>query len=198
MVDAARSGEREASVAGARSVETSPFGGQVLTYLVDVGQTVMPGMPLANYGSEDLRLKLRVVADDLDAVHVGTRVVTEVGDGRVIKIGGQAQGPGRLYQVWVALDDSTGLRVGEMLTVTLVVDEVASATAVPDGAIGEDEGGSYVLVEQGSALRRVDVTVGPRDRGWAAIEPSLSAGSRVVTSTLTGLDLSRPILAVTP
>ena len=85
-----------------------------------------------------------------------------------------------------------------MVTATVVIDEVSEATAVPDSALGRDDAGHYVLVEQGSRARRVDVTAGPRERDWVAVEPPLPAGTRVVTSSLAGLDLSRPVLAVAP
>jgi RND family efflux transporter MFP subunit len=197
-VEAALAVEREASVAGTRATETAPFDGQVLTYLVDVGQTVMPGTPLARYGSREHRLRLRVVANDLQDISVGTRVVTPAGDGRVVEIGAQALGPGRLYDVSVSLADAGGLHMGETLSVTLVTDERPDATAVPESALGVDEDGTYVLVEEDARLRRVDVTVGPRERGWVAIEPALPPGTHVVTTPLSGLDLGRPVLAVAP
>lgn len=197
-VQAAQAAEREALVMGTRSREKAPFDGLVLEYLVDAGQTVMPGMPLALYGSAEQHLRLRLVAQDLEGVHVGSRVVTEHGPGEVVEIGAQAQGPGRLYPVEVVLDAPAALRVGDTLNVRVVLEEVANASAVPDGALGQDQAGSYVLVEESQRLRRVEVVLGPRQDGWVAVTPTLPPGTRVATGAVQSFDVERPVLAVTP
>lgn len=195
-VDAAQAAEREASVAGTRAREATPFAGQVLSYFVDVGQSVMPGTPLAQYGGAEHQLRLRVVASDLDDIAIGSRVITPDGDGRVIAIGAQAQGPARLFEVFIALESDQALRVGQTLTITVVTDEWPDTSAVPETAVGSDGEEAYVLIAEDTHLRRVGVRTGPRDGGWVAIEPALPAGSLVVSSSLTGLDLARPVLAV--
>lgn len=197
-VAAAGAAEREARVAGGRTTERAPFDGRVLSYLVDPGQAVMPGTPLARYGSETLQLRLRVVAGDLDGVAAGTSARTEAGPGRVVSVGAQAQGPARLYEVLVALDDASGLRVGATLDATLVVDEWVEASAVPEGAIGQDPDGTYVLVQAGDHLERIDVQTGPRSEGWIAVSPPLPGGTRVATGSVDELATHRPVLAVLP
>jgi multidrug efflux pump subunit AcrA (membrane-fusion protein) len=197
-VEAAKAAEREVLVMGTRSREKAPFDGQVLEYLVDTGQTVMPGMPLALFGSAEQHLRLRLVAQDLKGVRVGSRVVTELGGGKVVEIGAQAQGPGRLYPVEVALDSPAGLRVGATINATVVLEEVSNASAVPDGALGQDQDGDYVLVEDSQMLRRVDVELGPRQDGWVAVTPTLPPGTRVATGAVQSFDVERPVLAVMP
>jgi multidrug efflux pump subunit AcrA (membrane-fusion protein) len=197
-VEAAAAAEREAAAVGTRAVELAPFDGQVMTYLVDVGQTVMPGTPVAQFGSHARRLRLRMVAADLEGVDLGTRVVTDRGRGEVVSVAVQAQGPGRLYEVLVAPDDGHWLRLGQTLTATVVLDERLETTAVPVAALVVDGDGAYVLVEQEARVHRVPVEPGPRQEGWVAIEPDLPAGTRVVTSAPASVDLSLPVLAVTP
>lgn len=197
-VRAAQAAEQEAAVAGTRSIERAPFDGEVLTQLVDLGQTVMPGTPLLQYGSQERRLRLRVPERDLAAVALGGRVQTAHGPGRIVEIGGQALGPGRLIEVEAELDEPLAQRVGTTLTVLLVVEERAAATAVPLTALSEDGPAAYVVVVEGDRLRRVDVELGPREDGWVAIEPALPAGSLVVSSALSTLDLAGPVFAVTP
>ncbi len=75
----AKAGEREASVAKARGLERAPFDGEVLTHLVDVGQTVMPGSPLLRYASRERLLRMRVPESDLIGIKTGGQVMTEVG-----------------------------------------------------------------------------------------------------------------------
>ena len=102
-VDAAKAAEREAGVAGARALERAPFDGIVLDHLVDPGQTVMPGTPLLLFGSEQLVLRVRVPQHAADVV-IGSRVESELGRGRVVEVGAQATGPGRLVEIEVAFD----------------------------------------------------------------------------------------------
>ncbi len=197
-VEAASAAEREVAAVGSRAVEMAPFDGQVMTYLVDVGQTVMPGTPVAQFGSHARRLRMRMVAADLEGVDLGTRVVAEGGRGEVVSVAVQPQGPARLYEVLVAPDDGEWLRIGQTLTATVVLDERLETTAVPDAALVSDGDGAYVLVEQEARVQRVPVEPGPRQDGWVAIEPSLPAGTRVVTSSPASVDLSLPVLAVMP
>jgi len=198
-VDSATAAEREARVAGTRAKETAPFDGQVLDYLVDEGQTVMPGTPVALYGSEAQQLQVRVVASDLSEIAVGTEVETPAGPGQVVEIGAVAQGPGRLFEVRIAIDPDTPLYIGQTLTAVLVVDSRADATAVPASAIAQDEEGvDYVLVEQSGRIDRVGIEPGPQQQGWVAIEPALPAGTRVVTGAVAQIDPNRPVMAVLP
>jgi RND family efflux transporter MFP subunit len=197
-VESGRAAEQEASVAGTRSLEAAPFDGRVLSYLVDPGQTVMPGTPLAVFGSQETRLRLRVVASDLANITVGTRIWTGTGGGTIEEVGVQAQGPARLYEVIASVDEPSQLQVGETLTIKVVVAEEPHTSAVPDAALGRDEAGTFVLVEEDARLRRVAVTTGPREDGWVAIAPDLPEGTRVVSGALAGLDLERSVLAVMP
>lgn len=200
-VDSARAAEREAGVVGSRAVERAPFAGEVLAHLVDAGQTVMPGTPLLVLGSRARQLRLRLPAGDLEGVALGTRLVSALGTGRVVEIGAQAQGPGRLVEVFADLDEGSsaglaGLRAGSTTTVSLVLDERQEATAVPLAALREDTAGPYVLVVEDQRLRRVAVVAGPRQDGWVAVDPALPEGSLVVSGDVSNLDPARPVLAV--
>lgn len=194
-VDAARAAEREAAVASDRSSERAPFDGVVLAYLVDPGQTVMPGTPLADLG-EGVELKLRVVADDLHGVQLGSPVHTDFGVGAVVEIAPRAQGPARLFEVRIGLESSLALRVGETLEVTVVSQSVSNATAVPESALGEDASGTFVLVEREGSLERVEVHPTVRSGGWVAVEPDLPADARVATGPVASFDVGLPVLAV--
>ena len=196
---AASAGEREASVARSRSVERAPFDGEVLIYLVDEGQTVMPGSPLLEYGSKQRRLRLRLPDRELADVKVGTRIESPLGGGKVVEIGAKAVGPGRLVDVFAVLDSPTRGRVGSTLTVQIVVAESSDACAVPRDAIAQGEKGSYVLVvSAGGELRQAWVETGPKQDGWVAIVPALPSDTQVATGAIAGLDLNEPVFAVSP
>ncbi len=195
-VTAAQSAEAEVLVAKHRNSEVAPFDGQVLKYLVDEGQTVMPGMPLLQYGSTELLYRLRVPATELSSVKIGTRISASKVSGRVVEIGAQALGPGRLVEVLAELDSATQVQVGATFTVTLVTAEKADAHQVPETALLKDGDDTYVLTLSGDKLRRVAVTLGLRQDGWVGIEPALPSGTQVATGRLEILDLSRSVLAV--
>jgi RND family efflux transporter MFP subunit len=198
VVEAALAAEREAGVAGTRAVERAPFAGEVLVQLADEGQTVMPGTPLLQFGSRERVLRLRVPESDLTEIEYGARVVFERGSGRVVEIGAQAQGPGRLIEVLVEPDEALTHPPGTTQTATVVVAEREDTTSVPVAALTQDDAGTYVLVVEGDTLRRVGVETGPEQDGWIAIEPRLPERTRVVSEAPATLDLALPVLAVTP
>ncbi len=195
---AAAAAAREAAVAGSRAVERAPFDGEVLHYLVDPGQTVMPGTPLAQFGSANRQLRIRLPERDLERIDVGTAVLTPHGRGRVARVGATAIGPGRLVELRVDLENPIDHRPGTTLVATLVVDAWDDATAVPIAAIREDQAGPYIFTVRDGRLNRVDVELGPVERGWVAIQPELDPSALVVADSAIKLDPSRPVLAVKP
>ena len=197
VVKAAEAAEREADVTGTHVDERAPFEGEVLAQLVDVGQTVMPGTPLLQFGSSERRLRLRVPRSDLSAIAIGTRVQAGLVSGQVVEIGAQAQGQGRLVELLVKTDGVLRQPPGTTLTAIIVSAERASACSVPESALGEDDMGAYVLVVEGESLRRHDVQLGPRQEGWVAIEPQLPKETLVVSGAVSTLDPGRSVLAVT-
>lgn len=198
-VSAARAAEQEAAEQQDKSTEEAPFDGVVVSYLVDAGQTVMPGTPLADFASERLELRLRVVVEDLQKMQVGTEVVLPGEQrGTVTEVGLRAQGPGRLYDVLIDIPEDSPLRIGETVMARVVTDSLSDASAVPDAAVRADTGGTYVLVESEGSLERFDVTPILSADGWSAVEPMLAAGARVVTVGAANIDTSNPVFAVTP
>ncbi|MBT3288917.1 MAG: efflux RND transporter periplasmic adaptor subunit [Victivallales bacterium] len=195
---AAQAAEDEVSAISARSAERAPFEGIVLERLTELGQTVMPGMPLVLYGSTERELLLRVPASDLTSeLGQGTSAVFDGGRGTVTSVGGWAKGPAQLVELRVTVEQPHRLpTVGSTTSVKLVLDEQAGASAVPLDALGSDSLGSYLLLVQGDRLDRYDVTRGPHEDGWVAVEPPLSPGSLVVVGQLDKLDMDRTVLTV--
>lgn len=195
-VSAAKSAEAEVLVVKHRNSEVAPFDGQILKYLVDEGQTVMPGMPLLQYGSAELLYRLRVPASELSNVKIGTRISASEVSGEVVEIGAQALGPGRLVEVLAKLQGPVKVPVGATFTVTLVTAEKEDTQQVPETAVLKHGNNAYVLTVNVDKLQRVAVTLGLRQDGWVGIEPALPPATQVATGRLEALDLSRPVLAV--
>lgn len=198
-VNAARGAEQEVAEQRGKSVEDAPFDGRVLSYLIDVGQTVMPGTPLAEFAGTQLELQLRVVADDLQHLPVGAEVILPNDQrGTIREVGQRADGPGRLYEVLVDIPEDATFRMDESVLAQVVTHSISKATAVPDAAVRKDSEGSYVLLEEGGALERVAVTSLLSSAGRTAVEPMLADDARVVIVAPENIDESTPVFAVTP
>ena len=195
---AARSAEEEVSAVSARSLERAPYTGFVLEHLTEPGQTVMPGMPLVLFGTEERELLLRVPATDLaDGLGRGTAALFDGGQGVVSSVGGWAKGPGQLVELRVQVEDQQALPpVGATTSVKLVQDAREGASSVPMDALGHDEAGSYLLLVQGDRAQRTAVIPGPRDAGWVAVDPALPLDSLVVVGQVGAVDTERQVLAV--
>jgi RND family efflux transporter MFP subunit len=195
---AAQAAQDEVSAVTARSAERAPFEGVVLEQLTELGQAVMPGMPLVLYGSTDRELLLRVPASDLAAdLGAGASAVFDGGRGTVTSVGGWAKGPAQLVELRVTVEQPDTLpTVGSTTSVKLVLDERSGASTVPLDALGSDTLGSYLMLVQGDRLNRYDVIRGPHEDGWVAVEPPLPLGSRVVVGQLNALDTDRAVFAV--
>ncbi len=196
--NAAQAAEDEVTAVTARSAERAPFDGVVLEQLTELGQAVMPGVPLVLYGSSERELLLRVPASDLvGELGDGTSAVFEGGRGTVSSVGGWAKGPAQLVDLRVTVEHPDTLpTIGTTTSVKLVLDERSGASTVPLGALGSDVSGSYLMLVQGDRLNRYDIDRGPHEDGWVAVEPPLPPGSRVVVGPLNTLDIERAVLAV--
>jgi len=196
-VSAATAAEAEVTAVVARRAEEAPFTGRVLDHLVDVGQTVMPGVPLVLFGSEERELLLHLPEGDLDAgVRPGAPVIFDGGRAEVTRVSSWARGPGRLVDVRAAPTDGSLPRGGAVTSVRLVTEEIDDASSVPLQAIGTSNDGPFVLATRGDRLERLLVETGPQRDGWVAVEPRLPEGTRVVSGGVQGLDVERAIFAV--
>lgn len=198
-VNAARAAEQEVAAQQKKSTEDAPFDGVVLSYLVDIGQTVMPGTPLADFASKQRQLQLRVVSEDLQKITLeGDVLLPHDEHGTIKEIGQSASGPGRLYEVLIDVPEDAPYRVGETILARVVVDTLPHASAVPDAALRTDQNGSYVLLEKDGHLTRKDVKATLSADGWTAVEPMLEEGARVVTVAPANIDETSLVFAVAP
>ncbi|GEM_PF-2631800 len=195
-VTGARAAEREASVNKSRDVERAPFDGIVLKHLVDEGQTVMPGAPLMQFGSQENLLKIRIPQSDLEGVTVGTQVKSSLGDGKVQRVGSQALGPGRVVEVHIQLEKTIEARAGSTAKVTLVKQESKKLTSVPNDSIGGSGDAYFIYVIEKERLKRVNVELGISVDGWTAIAPALDKDVRVALGAMSSLNPQRKIMVV--
>ncbi len=109
-------------------------------------------------------------------------------DGRVASIAPaattDAKDPNlRYFPVIVAFQtDSADVRPGMSATVTIVLEEIKGAPALPVSAVFVDKLQSYVWVQEGEAWKRKDVTTGISDGAFVQIKSGLDAAAKVAAT----------------
>ncbi len=195
-VTAAKFAEKEARFTKGKATERAPFDGRVLKYLIDDGQKVGPGSPILLFGSQRQYLSVRVPEGELKALKVGSKAVSDQGDGKIIDIGAQAFGPARLVEVRVELDSQDYLLPGSSIKVTLVTNREEGVTLIPLSALGEDENGNFVVIVKDGKQQRQKVTTGLRSKGMVSLLAPLEKGTRIIDGGLSSLNSEMPIWEV--
>jgi multidrug resistance efflux pump len=161
---------------------------------VRVGETVWPGEKLAEI--PDLRaLQARVYVLEADAggLEAGrpAQVRVEGAGGaplaaRVARVDALAKprergSPVRYFETVLALEgQGRGLKPGQRVRATLVLEQLEAVIAVPRVAVFERDGRRVVFVLDGARPRAVEVTVGRNTPSHVVIERGLAAGQRVL------------------
>lgn len=170
----------------------SPFEGEIASRAVDPGAFVRPGSPVVLVID---RSTVRVIAEvpegDFPFVAPGTPVAV-----RVLATGGETTGTiarrspaasesTRTVHVEIDLPDSHDpsrqFPVGTTAEVTIDVGAPQPATVIPAIAAVVRDTKATVFVVQGDRARKVEVGVLGEGSGTLFVDPSLPAGSRVVT-----------------
>ncbi len=105
----------------------------------------------------------------------------------------------RTVRVLVSIDNPDGLlRGGMFATGQIVTDEKDDAIAVPQVAIREDDGGTFVLVIEDGKLVRQAVTTGRGWNGGATVELTggLASGTTYISGKLDDLQAGMPVTVV--
>ncbi|TNC72616.1 efflux RND transporter periplasmic adaptor subunit [Rubellimicrobium roseum] len=192
---------RSAELALEGATVRAPFDGVVSARSVEPGAVIGAGTPLLTV--VDLtRMEMVGVAPvgagaTLSAGQAVELSVDGLGgqsfEGTVERIAPVAQEGTRALPVYVEVPNAGGPLLGGMFaTGRIVVAEQPDALAVPQGAIRE-EGGPHVLVIEGDALVRRDVTPGEEWPGGRVQVEGLAPGDRVVTAALEGLEPGQPV-----
>ena len=174
----------------------APFAGTVLERSLSLGALVQPGdrsLLLADTSRVWVITNLyeREVASVLDAQ--GRRPVSaEVAVaaypqrtflGTVERIGGTLDESTRTARARVVVDNPGNLlRAGMFARVNLLLDDASAPLAVPEAAVLEDAGRSFVFVHlEGPYYIRRPVEVGHTMNGWVAISGGVKAGDVIVS-----------------
>jgi membrane fusion protein, heavy metal efflux system len=170
----------------------SPIGGVVASFDRALGQAVAAQEALFTVHDPSRARVMGFVSErDVSLVRVGqavrARLVSDpdtVLTGRVARSGRTVGADNRSLAVWVELDGASGspLVHGQLATLTVVRDSVASATTVPRGAVAGEPGAEVVFVRRADGVfERRGVETGRADDRRVEIVRGLTAGERVAT-----------------
>lgn len=200
-----------------RCVLRAPFAGAVAERLVQEGQWVAAGTPALRLVSTDrVRVRLHVREDDALGVAPGaeatvslpgvavTAPTTYAGSdspqdglpGRVEGVARAADPKTRTFAVDVVTTATDVLRPGMFARVVLHGGTVLDAVLVPDSAVSAEEDGQHVFVVEGDVVKRVAVTLGPRQGEARLLRGGLGANAEVVVEGINLLFDDAPITRV--
>ncbi len=202
----------EARAQLAKTVVEAPSDGQVLDWLAEPGQPLMPGQPIVLVGDPAREVRVDVVEEDLfRGITEGTAAVltlgaqaSPVGTGdnsatvtsRVTAIAPTSSGPARTFRVTIPVPETANPRKGSSVRVHFVLDRSDSSPAVPSRAITTRDGAPHLFVISDDTARMEPVTTGISAGGWTAVVFSWNGEDPVAVTNLSSLYDGASVLAV--
>ena len=174
----------------------APAVGDVQRVLVNVGDLLAPGTPVASLAVAGAGVaRFGIDPAQIGNLQIGTPVQVQVLDGRppfaaTVRSLSRAIDPQtRLAAFLVDIPASDAPSPGQPLTAQVAIVSNRAAVVVPYAALLDDGGQPYVYVvtADGTAHRR-DVRVGPTDARQTAILAGVRAGEQVVVAGGTALE----------
>jgi membrane fusion protein, heavy metal efflux system len=171
----------------------APIRGRIIEWDLKPGQRVSAGDKLmAIADPQTVWLRANVYERDYHTLGTPVGALVKTGkDGvvidasqmRVLSTGGALDLESRTVPVLMEVTNETGaLRINETVPVELYTSDRSTATAVPVGAIYDDNGMDVVFIQvEGEAFEKRIVRKGPRYENWVSILSGLNVGERVVT-----------------
>ena len=199
----------KASLEGAQSnlnktIEKAPFSGEVLKWLVDPGQPVMPGQPILILGDNSTEVQVEVIEEELKrGLKTGTPVILYKKDGTVVEtkvreVAPQASGFSRTFVVKISVPQSlkNEWRKGESVKLDFILKSAPHAVAVPVEAIADRDGNPHIfLVREGKAYRQ-DVQPGIQQGNLVQVDFPYNGQDLVAVTNLGLLKDSIPVFTV--
>lgn len=200
----AKAGLAEAEAKLAKAKEFSTINGQVLSWLVEPGQHVMPGQPILLLGDNALEIHVEVVEEDLHrGVKVGTPVEVNDWQGHaffstVSEVAPAASGPARTFTVKLTVpkEEAKDLRIGASMKVNFKLQTSANSVVVPVQAITKVDGKTSIFLIQQDSAKKQSVTTGIEQEGLIEVTFQWNGEDRVAVSNLGNLDDGVPVFPV--
>lgn len=218
--DAAQAQLASARKTLADTAVVSPIAGVVAERLVQPGEKVSPDTRIVSViDLSRLEVEAQVPAGEIAAVRIGQAVTlriegaAEPREGRVLRLGPTTAAGTRSIPVYIGLDNrGATLRAGLFVQGTLALQAREGVIAVPETALRERAGRTFVYAIENGLVVEKDVVTGLRDAaatlgagpgsagasraGAVEIVRGLAAGDRIVAVDLGSLRVGAPVAAV--
>jgi len=173
----------------------APFSGRVTLRHVDVGEYVQLNKELFGLADFDpLLVRVYLPEKEADRVSVGqsVTVIADSGTKRHYKARVRMVSPivdtrSGTVKVTVEIREKTALRLGAFVRVQITTDVHTDALVIPNLALVEEGGETYVYRAQADSVVKVRVQIGYADESMTEILVGLKNGDRVVTVGQGGL-----------
>lgn len=187
-----------ASSLGARGSQLTlraPVAGTVTAIANAPGDLVAAGTAVVHIAARGgLRARFGIEPQRLARLHVGGTVTVRdeaggaVGAATITAIDPLVDPTTRLASVFTTLPPGIRAGAGEQLSAAVALGGDVPGVTVPEAALGDDAGQTFVYVISGGVAHKRAVGTGPLADGRAAVTRGLNAGERVAIDGLTGLD----------
>jgi len=177
------------------AVIRAPFAGTIARRLVQPGEKVSADSAIVMM--VDLRqmlLEAAIPTADIPAVHVGQKVQFTVGGfgdrqfrGEVQRINPVTADGSRAITIYIAVaNDDRALKGGMFAQGDLTLHATDPVLAIPQPAVREEAGETFVYALQGGKIVRKPVTLGPVLKGdaFAEVRAGLAAGEQVIVADI--------------
>lgn len=170
----------------------SPVNADVLTTFVSNGEYVSAGQPLVKLNKlAEYQIQCLVQPRYLNLMGSITDANIKLSSGQTINlnaIGGKIEAVGRtisadnhLLPVTLSVPESAGIPVGDVVEVFLIGKPVSNALTVPEGALLEEQGNYYVMVQLTPEMFvKREVQLGVNNGNRVEVKSGLEPGNRVV------------------
>lgn len=161
----------------------SPIDGVVLERMVNLGARLDIQAPLYRVADlAELWLEISIPQERLSTVKVGDRVRLESGDiSATISLLGQSVNVDNQTVLARAVVDGRpqGLRVGQNVNVQILQHGVPGGFSVPNSALSQNEGRSYVFVRNAEGFAVVEVAVNGKQGSESLISGALTGNEHI-------------------
>lgn len=170
----------------------SPFSGTLLRSLVDLGQNVTVGTPLADFGDISTLLVDVYISPD-DIAYLNTKKLPEVSatfdnltekltiKGKLINLSAIADPQNRGYRATLEFPNpQSSIKIGDNAKVKLSVYDFQDQIIIPINAVLQDPSGPYVYVSVQNKAKRKPISLGKIFGTQAIVRSGLQRGDLLV------------------
>ena len=174
-----------------RSQLIAPFDGQIFFLAIRPGSEVRAFQPIATIGNpETLEITAELSEQQLLDVTIGMTATLEIanrpGDfgaavvSRLPRTTGPAEDQDPTLHLELLDAEGLSLQIDDAVRVTIVVEQVRNALWLPPQAVRTFEGRRFVVVQDGTTQRRVDVVIGVQGEERIEIISGIEEGQVVI------------------